>query len=253
MQPESKRIAIAIFSGALVGGLLALEISESFALGAYLWVLGAVVGGALSYMLYDFSHLRAGVARAYRKTIDHRLDFKGIGAVLGLFGAFIILFVSVFAVFRVVFMCMAISTPPGDFMQMIMASMVASFMLTMCFVYAMIECGSDFARGVNFTFWYLLKYGNLVVWAYWVPVLALRGAPKIMAFAKRAFVYIHSDERTLCGVDAAIGVVAGHFLGHSLVAVLLGAVVGALWGVVNYEIVSVRWLKLAPASARVRS
>jgi len=65
-------------------------------------------------------------------------------------------------------------------------------------------------------------------------------------FAMRIFVYIHTELRTLCFVDAAIGATAGFFLGSAIAC----AVIGAILGVVNYEIVSVKWLKLVPARAK---
>jgi len=62
-------------------------------------------------------------------------------------------------------------------------------------------------------------------------------------FAKTIFVLIHSNERLLCMVDAAIGVAIFHFTGNNI---FLGMLAGGVLGVVNYEIVSVRLLKLSP-------
>lgn len=65
-------------------------------------------------------------------------------------------------------------------------------------------------------------------------------------FVVRTFVYVHSERRTLCFVDATLGAVVGFSLGSAV----LGAVVGAVLGFVNYEFVSIRWLKLVPAKAK---
>ncbi len=65
-------------------------------------------------------------------------------------------------------------------------------------------------------------------------------------FIVRTFVYIHSERRTLCFVDAALGATTGFFFGSAV----LGAVVGATLGFANYEFISIRWLKLVPAKAK---
>lgn len=62
-------------------------------------------------------------------------------------------------------------------------------------------------------------------------------------FARTVFIAIHSSERLLCMVDAAIGVAVFHFTGNNI---FLGMLAGGILGVINYEIVSVRLLKLTP-------
>lgn len=65
-------------------------------------------------------------------------------------------------------------------------------------------------------------------------------------FVVRTFIYIHSERRTICFVDATLGAVAGFSFGSAII----GVVVGAILGFINYEIVSVRWLKLAPVKTK---
>ncbi|HXK31292.1 MAG TPA: hypothetical protein VJZ94_00875, partial [Candidatus Paceibacterota bacterium] len=66
----------------------------------------------------------------------------------------------------------------------------------------------------------------------------------IAQFVAGVFVYVHSQRRTICFIDATIGATIGYFFGSAII----GAIAGALLGVINYEIVSVRWLRLVPAS-----
>ncbi len=73
-----------------------------------------------------------------------------------------------------------------------------------------------------------------------------RGVKTVSRFIARIFVLIHSDVRTLCFVDAAIGATIGYFAGSALI----GGLVGAAWGLLNYEIISVRILKISPAHVR---
>ncbi len=66
-------------------------------------------------------------------------------------------------------------------------------------------------------------------------------------FAWHLFKLIHSEERLLCGVDAAIGAMIGFYWNNAIV----GAIVGGLWGVLNFEILSIRVLRLVPAEQSV--
>lgn len=61
----------------------------------------------------------------------------------------------------------------------------------------------------------------------------------------KLFKLIHSQKRLICFVDAVIGGTIGFYYHNPLV----GAAVGGLLGMVNYELVSVRWLKLVPKQA----
>lgn len=66
----------------------------------------------------------------------------------------------------------------------------------------------------------------------------------IAIFVAGVFVYVHSQRRMICFVDATIGAAIGYAFGSAII----GAIAGALLGVLNYEIVSVRLLRLVPSS-----
>lgn len=66
-------------------------------------------------------------------------------------------------------------------------------------------------------------------------------------FAKTLFRLTHSDLALLCAVDAAIGVTIGYHYHDAI----LGAIAGGLWGVINFEFVSIRFLKLVPATQSI--
>lgn len=57
-------------------------------------------------------------------------------------------------------------------------------------------------------------------------------------FTWQLFIRIHSQERLICGVDALLGAAVGYLAGSALV----GALVGGVLGVINYELVTRRWL-----------
>ncbi|MBL7022080.1 hypothetical protein ISR92_02060 [Patescibacteria group bacterium] len=67
---------------------------------------------------------------------------------------------------------------------------------------------------------------------------------KIAKLIRYIFVEIHSDIRLLCAVDAMIGAGIGYFYTNPII----GMIAGGILGVINYELVSKRWLKLVPTS-----
>ena len=69
---------------------------------------------------------------------------------------------------------------------------------------------------------------------------------KIARFVALVFNFIHSRGRLLCGVDAAIGAAIGWYFHNPLI----GALAGATIGLMNFELISVRFLKLAPSLIR---
>lgn len=85
-------------------------------------------------------------------------------------------------------------------------------------------------------------------------------------FVWRVIIAVHSDLAMLCLVDSAIGAISGILAGPRLIAAywplatptlsatvavsaIAGAAVGAAWGWLNYQVVTVRLLKLVPAKA----
>jgi len=97
-----------------------------------------------------------------------------------------------------------------------------------------------FCRSTNF---FLVYFYYLPKGAKWLFVGIPSGFSVIGRFAWNLFKLIHSDVRLLCGIDSAIGALVFHVSGGN---VLLGLLVGVLGGVLNYEILSKRVLKLVP-------
>ena len=75
-----------------------------------------------------------------------------------------------------------------------------------------------------------------------IPCLIWNSIKAIGRFVKYFFILIHSDELTLCAVDAAIGASLVYFWFAG--SPLTGAVTGGLFGILNYEVVSKRLLKI---------
>ncbi len=66
----------------------------------------------------------------------------------------------------------------------------------------------------------------------------------LFRFFRNLIQRIHSDVRVVCAVDAMLGAVAGYFFHDPWV----GALIGGVLGVLNYEILSIRIFKLVPAT-----
>ena len=72
-------------------------------------------------------------------------------------------------------------------------------------------------------------------------IIALVSAFVLFIFSWETFKYVHSDEAIVCLAYSAVGVIIGHFANQNALA---GAITGAILGRVNYQIISVRWLKV---------
>ncbi len=121
-----------------------------------------------------------------------------------------------------------------------------------------IETLKEFSLQVNAIYWgWVTLVGFAIVirsilyaipkipgwWRIAHPVIWL-GLKSTANFMGYAFAHVHSQRRTICFVDAALGSMIGYTFGSAI----LGAAAGALLGILNYEIVSLRVLKLTPAT-----
>lgn len=90
----------------------------------------------------------------------------------------------------------------------------------------------------------VLLFWHLPRSLWWIATVAI---PAIAVFAvrfgKQWFVLIHSDLRTLCLADAFLFAGIGILVGGPILAWMVG---GGAFGVLNYQVVSLRILKLRP-------
>ena len=270
-------IALACAFGALIGTLTALEISARFEYGSYLWSIGALVGGIAAYVAIDFRHFCAGVAHSYRRTVAWRPYGLWWKAFAAMSGGIIMIHCSIVGVWGATFAYvsdapMLVTLVTIDTLYVMLAASVFNALLGWMLTSTGLNSANDAAdceRRLRETIeigWSFILYGNPISaalaafrglkWlavrtpsaiAYAVPVTinAMRRAGHTIAqFVAGVFVYVHSQRRTICFIDATIGATIGYFFGSAII----GAIAGALLGVINYEIVSVRWLRLVPAS-----
>ena len=107
------------------------------------------------------------------------------------------------------------------------------------------------AKGLGLTLkffaWTLWKYLTIAVWA----TICFLGR-----FAWHLFKLIHSEKRVLCAIDGTLGGAVSYIwfasattsFPEQMVFVVFGGLLGAAFGVANWEIVSKRILHVVPAS-----
>lgn len=279
MQKGTWSVLFACFLGAFIGALSALEISVRFAYGQYFWGVGALLGGCIAYLAVDFRQFCAGFARSFRESKSNIA--RAYHAIIGwqpdslYWKAFRLLtagFVSVLT--TMIFTLSAPAWIPSLhnhnynlplILALAFVATLGSFILASVILQGQANYGRKQICELGMG---MLKFGNpialpfVIVWwifrgliwmtsgliANWSSIKKFVATllSEIRNFVIKVFVYVHSERRTLCFLDATLGATAGFFIGSAIA----GAVIGAILGVINYEIVSTRWLKLVPAKAR---
>ena len=245
MDSRSLKIFMACLLGAGIGAFVALQMGRSF------WWIGALVGGLIGYLSYDFKEVAMAVPRAWRSASGWRPleDLKEVGLILFVFSTLILLWGSV-----MVLLSFGFSPPPALKLDIRVLSgmttgfFVSVYIIALVFAFAGREiksmddrslCKLVFcnANPITVCFWHLPRgCWHAVKWSVLVAL------PAVARFLKELFLLVHSDIRLLCGLDAALGSAIGYFAGNAFI----GAIAGGLFGVANFELLSKRVLKMVP-------
>lgn len=257
-----QRIFVACFCGATIGALLAIQFNH------YFWWIGILFGGLVGYLSYEFMKVVRAVKTAWNEVCkEYESNFRRLRSV----GSTVLsVFVEAIQVayftllFLLVGLSWAIVVPllvcPSFYFEnsrgYIIACTIALSLLFGSFVSATYLSFAMRYRGITtpvidvmgkYIRFLFIDANALSVLFRWVPkgiCLIAAEIPGALGFlreiVKRTFILVHSEIRLLCMVDAMLGALTGYFCGN----VLIGGVVGAILGVLNYKIISVRWLKL---------
>jgi hypothetical protein len=279
-------VAFVCAFGAFIGTLAALEISARFEYGSYLWSIGALFGGIVAYVTIDFRHFCAGVADSYRRTMawkPDRLYWRAFFAQwVGMSAVTTTCCISIPVLYYVMRQFEPVTATVADLltaMYYFLVWVAPAFSFTLGILIAKKSVShrprryypvqlsyEDFLRQQIEDGWFAALNFNPIAAIFWMIygiVLALIHSPSFISdaatscaatvvqamaqlkkFVVGLFIYVHSTRRTICFVDATIGAAIGYSLGSAI----YGAIAGAFLGVINYELVSVRWLKIVPAS-----
>ena len=267
------KVFLACALGAFVGAFVALEGNH------YFWWFGLLVGGLVGYLTYEIKEVARALPVAWQKARGWQPDrewwqvyLKGVGIYIG----------SVFTLmtppllFLLWFSFGGFIEGRASSLEMITATAGLVFLFLLMGIYfgltLQTTSGTDikslqkeqaefqkFANPFRIYFWFLPRWTLKGGWWLLLSLLKLlEQSPRFVATALWVFIAsaivvaklayfllkeVHSDIRMLCGVDAAIGTIIGYFAGSAVI----GALAGGAWGALNFEILSIRVLKLVPA------
>ena len=243
------KIAISCFLGGSIGALFALQFSN------YFWWAGVLIGAVIGYIGYDFKKLCKVFKKEWKNAIDIFLEEISNFFV----NAFTVVVAGIFFALCIVFVIFSFSSliySANESYKLYTQGINHFDFSLICHVLGTIV----FMVCVYFWFEPDKKSPIFLVTAFLFSPLGLIASPPILAlcvvcvvawllyrFTKlffkvsvATFFAVHSDIRLLCMTDSLIGATSGYLLGNAIV----GGVIGAVSGLINYELVSVRWLKI---------
>lgn len=225
------KIFMACAIGALVGTIVALELSH------YFWWIGLIVGGLTGYLSYEFKEVVRMMPRAYR-TVSSWKPKESTKIYWKRYG--LCLTASLTIILSLLPLLLIITGDLTLIWRIPLAAGVFSGAISFLWAFDKDLLISDLKKGIK-------MFNAFSLYFYWLPkgiLWSIRNIPKAIMFLgrfiKTFFILIHSDIRLLCGIDAAIGTAIGYFAGSAVV----GFFAGGLIGVANYELVSKKLLKL---------
>ena len=269
---RSLKVMFACALGAALGTFVALAVNS------YFWWLGLPVGFIIGYLAYEFETVIAATKTVSRKTFGWRPDAELWKAYIkACLASWLVTLTYGFglAIPTTLLITLLILLTTGGMGETSITQGVTENFLEVCDLFlgilmvwsllcwlfggipaaiemTILTMARDRSERLNdlekarkdLLLWNPIRvYGYLVpkgIW--WTAVRLPSGVKTTGRFAWLIFCEIHSDVRLLCGLDAAIGAACGYFAG----SVLIGLISGGVMGLVNFEVVSKRVLKLVP-------
>lgn len=264
MQSPGFKVFVASALGAFIGSLVGLQLMPMF------WWVGMLAGGLVGYVAFDAKAVMRSVAVAYRQTryvlAQLRAEVVSGGRQLAramlstgrLVSGMIVLGLSWTAPYVIItYIVKTHGISPNSFatwfmdganpwsVLLVAASLNIGIGVIVLFggVFLADELYGPHVTDENVLRTLRLYSNPTAVLCYWLPRGVILSLTFLSVFFWKLFRLVHSDRRLLCGLDAATGAAAGTYFHNPLV----GALVGGLFGLLNYELVSKRWLKLVSA------
>lgn len=257
MDQRTLKIATACGLGGFIGTIIAISALP------YLWWLGLIGGAFVGYLSYEWQEVKSSLKRARIKTISWKPDTEGWKLFAEVWFAWFITWISsITSVSILLFLPGLIQTNLMGIHQLYLklpaTIIVISSILSIFFCVPPRPYYRELIKNSVETLQYYHPIMVFIVWPYRGIRWCFKNSPAIIRFFGRVarksadfaiifFRLIHSDLRLLCACDSAIGVAIGYFIFYPMVgtwAPIGGALAGALFGILNYEILSKRVLKL---------
>lgn len=266
---ERFAIALACGFGALVGSIIMLD----WAGNPIMTTLGALIGGVLGY----FAYRPLEVVRVLIQTL-RSIDWKTVGKEVGGDFALVLGFSIALCIIGASIMTSEIYAPrlrdffsiaeDSDMYTLIHFLHVSLVVLGGGVLFGALneavnsEDGSYISEDVELCFLSLVVLFSALGFIIAIATIVATGVGVVIGslylsyrytvsllkgvwwFAKTVFIGIHSNRRLMCLTDAATGSVIGYLAGNALTGLCAGAAIGLL----NYELVSKRILKLVPST-----
>lgn len=250
---ETKKVALACFIGGCLGTAAALVCTPIF------WWLGLITGITVAmvsgYFSYEWKQVLTAIPHAWEESREKTRGIKNSWRRYRKKNYRILLF---FLLSNDVGFCLVLSTlynvypssGPGIYENPLI--LVIALTIMMCVLVGIIIASAFFV--IYFAVSLLLTSTLQEILKGSVTFFKFMSEPVVDCgiFFKKLFIRIHSDQRVLCAIDSAIGAVSAYFLflggaipmSGQIFVVICGGLIGMALGVVNYQLVSVRWLKL---------
>jgi len=239
---RSLQIFFACAFGAGIGAFVALSLNPWF------WWLGLLVGGTIGYLGYEWREVVAAVPRAWRAAGPMWKSLPWLVSKSWVFARTIaFMWCWLFVAFASCDFVGGLVSPVRGFHVASVAIATTLVVFGPGLVLIMGLFASCFLLEENeenrfYSLKEMVLWSLPVIFVYQLPRFTIRYAPAalrfVRAFVWKFFLLIHSEERLICGMDAMLGAAVGYFAGSAFI----GAIAGGALGVVNYEIVTRRWL-----------
>lgn len=258
------RLIPSLFAGGCIGTFVALTIAPE----PLWWVgfIGMAIGALCAYCIHEFKTVIVGIQTGWNVALKKagafkwHIRWKDVSIIMLSVSVMIVFGISVSIIVILytkilLFMVTPIKETEQEYLigqyVIVSFSLIISFLFGSIFMMERIDKGIPYKKDMLFvlkklnivmclTYWPIVGMVKLIRWFVpkVPPLLSVIGTFFVVLFRE-----IHSDLRTLIAVDSAIGVAVGYYLFQSVIA---GGVAGVVWGLVNYYLVSVCWLKLIP-------
>lgn len=228
-----------VLAAILIGGLLGIATVVGMA--PNWWPLGLVVGFLSGYLSYDFRTVCRAVPKAWQAASGW--DYKAFSRFAEqLFLALVVVTFSIAELLAApVFIVLTVG---GD--HPVWALLFATMSIVAFFMVFLILIGKK--NRDDLFYWRDLWIFNPIKFYLWdIPrVLFCLVIPSSARFSWYFIRLIHSELRLLCGLEAALCSMVFHYTGNN---VFLGLFVGLACGLLQFEILSKRVLKVVPFKA----
>lgn len=270
MDSKTKKIAMACFIGGVFFTAIAFWVAPAF------WWLGMLAGFVGGYLGYEFRETLRVVPVAWRTArTGSKVVSSGVAEIVSALKGFLLKPhpFGYLSLFLTIILCgLTISNEWITLTERAKSSAFGAAMLrTTLFsllwggLMAVINLiaslgGATVPLSYRKGFYYLGRgAGQIIIFFTWIiwkglAIVLWRSLKFVGHFLWEIFIIIHRRERLLCALDGTLGGMVAFLwlaptaetLAAKAAVVVFGGILGAGFGVVNYEFVSKKWLKLVP-------